>query len=599
MRRAETLLLLEAGANPNERCGRGESTVLHHAAAKLDSAAVSVLLGAGADPDARDFDGLTPLHHAGGDLRTAKALLDAGAAPNSRALYSEARIKGLQDISPGDRGSGFTPLLHWMGVGRELGGEDQQRRENATGKRLEELRARGAAVDLIQLLVDRGADVNARGTRGEHVLHRYRSAGIARVLLAAGADVNAQDDEGRTPLHNAPAEAVRIYLEAGADPNRRDNTGQTPLFTRSTAEGVNALVAGGADPQLRDLQGRTPLFGAFPPQQQAYLGSMLAAGIDINAQDKRGRMALDEQLMRRLEGTRESTRRRDPNRSDFSRFVTLLEHGADPNIPDEYGNTTLHLAAQWCPLDDFIGALLEHGADLNRLNGDGLTAWELAQFNPLCVRMGHVPRLWNPAWKAEGVPGATAASTQTALPALTHGCATPQSADERASQTPKPTFTDARGSAALTGPACIIDADTIEVAGVRVHLFAIDAPERDQLCGQEPGGWRCGYEAMRALDNLIEAESIICDKVYQLSNGDVLGTCYAGSKDKNINQWMVWNGWAFSDGDPELREEIGHFHGYYAIGHRARRFYLGLWRQIWNKPQPPWEWRAERGLSRW
>lgn len=40
-------------------------------------------------------------------------------------------------------------------------------------------------------------------------------------------------------------------------------------------------------------------------------------------------------------------------------------------------------------------------------------------------------------------------------------------------------------AASLTGTARVIDGDTIEVAGQRVRLAGIDAPERDQPYGQE------------------------------------------------------------------------------------------------------------------
>ncbi len=34
----------------------------------------------------------------------------------------------------------------------------------------------------------------------------------------------------------------------------------------------------------------------------------------------------------------------------------------------------------------------------------------------------------------------------------------------------------------ITGPARVVDGDTLEVAGERIWLFAIDAPEKDQTC---------------------------------------------------------------------------------------------------------------------
>ena len=47
---------------------------------------MSLLLEAGADPDAQDPHGFTPLHHAvvAGDLETVQALVEGGARPHPR-----------------------------------------------------------------------------------------------------------------------------------------------------------------------------------------------------------------------------------------------------------------------------------------------------------------------------------------------------------------------------------------------------------------------------------------------------------------------------------------------------------------------------------
>ena len=79
-------LCLSRGADPNARDKRGR-TPLHEA---CHAEAIAALLDAGADPNARDEDGLTPLHYAAeaaaivGQTEAIAALLDAGADPNAR-----------------------------------------------------------------------------------------------------------------------------------------------------------------------------------------------------------------------------------------------------------------------------------------------------------------------------------------------------------------------------------------------------------------------------------------------------------------------------------------------------------------------------------
>lgn len=99
--------LLNAKASPSATAGRGR-TPLHAAAARTDSDAPAIiadLVRAGANVDARDDDGWTPLLSAiwTGSPSTIRALLDAGADPrggnggHSRPLILAARL-GLSQI---------------------------------------------------------------------------------------------------------------------------------------------------------------------------------------------------------------------------------------------------------------------------------------------------------------------------------------------------------------------------------------------------------------------------------------------------------------------------------------------------------------------
>ena len=52
-------------------------------------------------------------------------------------------------------------------------------------------------------------------------------------------------------------------------------------------------------------------------------------------------------------------------------------------------------------------------------------------------------------------------------------------------------FTAAPALADITGPARVVDGDTLRVDGAKIRLSEIDAPERRQTCKRASGEARC------------------------------------------------------------------------------------------------------------
>jgi ankyrin repeat protein len=186
-------LLIQRGANMAAK-------VLHEAIAYDNCEIAAVFLANGADSNAANNLGYTPLYIAIGRAKNARMvnlLIAHGAAIDAR------------------NEDGDTPLLSAV------------REEN---------------YDVIPVLLAHGADGAAHNNYGETTLHyasTWRDSDhheLAKDLLEHGAVVNATDMMGKTPLHwlieyhqGACLLMAKLLLENGADVNAVSNDGLSPL----------------------------------------------------------------------------------------------------------------------------------------------------------------------------------------------------------------------------------------------------------------------------------------------------------------------------------------------------------------------------------
>jgi hypothetical protein len=144
---------------------------------------------------------------------------------------------------------------------------DQIARYIVAGDTALHIAAAAYRTDLVQALIQQGANVHARNRFGSQSIHAAAAglpgspmwnpasqAATIRCQIEAGADPNAADKRGVAPLHRAVrtrcAAAVRTLLEYGADPTRRNGTGSTPLLLASKSTGRG----GSGSPQAKSEQ---------------------------------------------------------------------------------------------------------------------------------------------------------------------------------------------------------------------------------------------------------------------------------------------------------------------------------------------------------
>lgn len=135
---------------------------------------------------------------------------------------------------------------------------------------------------------------------------------------------------------------------------------------------------------------------------------------------------------------------------------------------------------------------------------------------------------------------------------------------------------------ALSGRARLVDADTIEIAGIPVRLHGIDAPESYQSCEDADGRpFQCGVHATETLRRLIGDGAVACQGSDRDRYGRLIGTCSADGVELNREMVRLGMAYAYEEySDAYLPEQID-----------ALKDDRGLWAGTFRRPSHV---RAER-----
>ncbi|KAI9854237.1 MAG: hypothetical protein M1813_001322 [Trichoglossum hirsutum] len=233
------------------------------AAREGDSSTLQSLLEQRVPPEVTDGEWMTPLHWAArrGGIEVARILVEHGAnvSIKDKELYSPlqwACAVGNYEVAEFllDNGAEFE-----SGDAVEINPLIQA----ACGSPREEF------VDIVALLLDRGANIHAKDRSGMTALFHATMKGkleTAEYLVEAGADLYHRDHNGWTLLHLAVskghAEVLQYFLERGMDANVLSwhGTRAPPLhFAAETGDQdmLEILLASGADRDLEASDGKT------------------------------------------------------------------------------------------------------------------------------------------------------------------------------------------------------------------------------------------------------------------------------------------------------------------------------------------------------
>ena len=294
---------------------------------------MQVLIDAGADIEVKDEMGRSPLHYASGvrELGIVKLLIKAGAKVcatdntggtclhivSAKGRTETVRyLVGLKDVDVNIADDkGYTALHSAVDKGH---------------------------VDVVQVLIDAGADIDAKNNMGRSPLFWAWKRGkldIVKVLVKAGADVCVTDNKGDTCLSltaaNGRTETVRYLVGLPeVDVNIADEKDFTALHS-AVDEGhvdvVQVLIAAGADIEAKDEMGRTPLHVASENGNMAIVKMLVKAGADVRVAQNEGDTYIDIASAK--------------GHTDTVRYLMNLPE-VDVKQTDKLGNTALEAALE-------------------------------------------------------------------------------------------------------------------------------------------------------------------------------------------------------------------------------------------------------------
>ena len=257
----------------------------------------------------------------------------------------------------------------------------------------------------VELLLDHCASAEAQNNDGSTPLHVAASKvkmsqEIVQLLVENGTNIDLQNNKGRTALHEASrscrVDIIQLILNHNVEVDTPDSDGSTPLYlaipewrltvskTRLEAanEAVQLLLKHGAKINMQNHTGRAVLHRAAEHCYLDIIRLILNHDADVDTPDTDGSTPLHLAIsvipreLNTVPGISEE-RKQEARLETVASIQLLLKHGANVNLQDHMGRTSLHKASQRGDVG-IIEVILDYNADVDALDHDGSTPLNLA-----------------------------------------------------------------------------------------------------------------------------------------------------------------------------------------------------------------------------
>jgi ankyrin repeat protein len=430
---ALALELIQRGADVNHSDKVGH--VLHEALRSQQYELVPHLLEHGADVNAQESDGESPLHalcrHKDSPLSILNLLIEYGANPNARMITDDSTpvmwavlhgnmllVKGLfvhgADMFVTCKRFDLPPIFSFP--------TDEIMEHIQTYLKI---MCRNDDVDrcrgFVRFLLS--PQTSIRRVCIEHLFPGFHnecieylaywavfcnSVKILAEIVGQQFDINTRFEDGNTLLTLAASkdhtlESLHLLLAKGADPNVRDTAGHAPLHIASFkghTSFIAPLIEAGADIDARLEKGvptsRCSIHLACEGGHLETVQVLLDCGCGIDIPDQIGNTPLLYAIANdRIEVARALIDRGSPvdtpalrpplhfalRSKEYELVLLLLQKGANVNAKCQLGETPLHALCRYVDAPaDFVDELIKRGADVNsKRTMDGATPLHLAR----------------------------------------------------------------------------------------------------------------------------------------------------------------------------------------------------------------------------